>query len=76
MNGLLDFAQGASNAAAGAVSGNVDMLAWLLRKAGVPVPENALLSRQWMAEKLSSLSADEFEAIQVAGDALKRAFTE
>ena len=33
-------------------------------------------TRQWMAEKLSILSAEEMEAIQVAGDGLKRAFTE
>jgi DNA-binding MarR family transcriptional regulator len=33
-------------------------------------------TRLWMAEKLSVLSDDEIEAILVAGDALKRAFTE
>jgi DNA-binding MarR family transcriptional regulator len=33
-------------------------------------------TRQWMAEKLAVLSEDELEAILVAGDALKRAFTE
>lgn len=32
--GLLDFAQGMSNAAASNVSGPVDIIAWLLRKAG------------------------------------------
>jgi DNA-binding MarR family transcriptional regulator len=33
-------------------------------------------TRQWMAEKLAVLENDEFEAILIAGDALKRAFTE
>ena len=33
-------------------------------------------TRQWMAEQLAVLSEDELEAILVAGDALKRAFTE
>ena len=41
--GLLDqahsFAQGASNGVAGSLTGPVDGLAWLLRKAGVPVPQ-------------------------------------
>ena len=32
-------------------------------------------TRQWMAEKLSILSESELEAILIAGDALKRAFT-
>lgn len=50
-NALLDFLQAASNEAAGAVSGPVDLLSWGLRKAGVPVPQNSLLSSQWMADK-------------------------
>ena len=33
-------------------------------------------TREWMAEKLSVLGGEEFEAILIAGDALKRAFTE
>lgn len=41
--GLLDqahsFAQGASNGVASSLTGPVDGLAWLLRKAGVPVPQ-------------------------------------
>ena len=48
---LRDAAQGASNSAASNVSGPVDLLAWLLRKGGVPVPQNALGGSQWMAEK-------------------------
>jgi DNA-binding MarR family transcriptional regulator len=31
---------------------------------------------QWMSEKLAVLSQDELESILIAGDALKRAFTE
>ena len=33
-------------------------------------------TREWMAEKLSRLNAEELEAILIAGDALKRAFVE
>lgn len=51
MAGLLDFLQSASNSAASNVSAPVDGLAWLLRKAGVPVPSNPLLGSDWMAEK-------------------------
>jgi hypothetical protein len=49
--GLLDGLQSASNAAASNVSGPVDALAWLLRKAGVPVPEDAVGSSAWMERK-------------------------
>ena len=48
--GLLDFFQGASNAAAGNVSGPVDAIAWALRKAGVPVGDAPMGSSQWMAQ--------------------------
>lgn len=51
MAGLLDFMQSASNSAASNVSAPVDGLAWLLRKAGVPVPSNPLLGSDWMAGK-------------------------
>lgn len=50
-NALLDLLQGASNAAASNVSAPVDAIAWALRKLGVPVPQNALGSSQWMAEQ-------------------------
>ena len=50
--GLLDqahsFAQGASNGVAGSLTGPVDGLAWLLRKAGVPVPEAPMGGSDWM----------------------------
>lgn len=48
--GLLDFFQGASNAAAGNVSGPVDAIAWALRKAGVPVGDAPMGSSQWMEQ--------------------------
>ncbi len=51
MAGLLDFLQAASNSAASTVSGPVDGLAWLLRKAGVPVPEDAAGSSAWMEKR-------------------------
>ena len=50
-NALLNFLQSASNEAAGAVSGPVDLLGMGLRGLGVPVPRNALLSSEWMAER-------------------------
>jgi hypothetical protein len=50
-NALLNAAQAASNVAADTVAFPVDALSWLLRKAGVPVPENALLSSDWMKQQ-------------------------
>jgi hypothetical protein len=49
-NGLLDFLQGASNSVASNVSAPVDGLAWLLRKAGVPI-QNPVGGSDWMAQK-------------------------
>ena len=53
--GLLDqlgsFAQGASNSIAGGVSAPVDGIAWLLRKAGVPVPSNPVGGSDWMSQQ-------------------------
>ena len=50
--GLLDqahsFAQGASNGVASSLTGPVDGLAWLLRQAGVPVPQAPLGGSDWM----------------------------
>lgn len=51
MSGLLDFAQGASNAAASNVSAPVDALAWALRKIGIPVGDTPVGSSAWMAQK-------------------------
>ena len=51
MAGLLDFIQGASNAAASNVSAPVDGIAWLLRKAGVPIPDAPVGGSDWMAQK-------------------------
>lgn len=50
-NGLLDFLQGTSNAAASNLSAPVDGIAWLLRKAGIPVPDAPLGGSDWMAQK-------------------------
>jgi hypothetical protein len=47
--GLLDFAQGASNAVASNVSAPVDGLAWLLKKLGVPVGPAPVGGSDWMA---------------------------
>ena len=46
-----DTAQGASNAAAGIVSGPVDLLAWLARKAGAPVGDAPVGGSEWMARQ-------------------------
>ena len=51
MAGLLDFLQSASNASASTVSGPVDMLSWLLQKAGVPVGNAPPGSSAWMEQK-------------------------
>lgn len=48
---LRDTAQGASNSAASTVSAPVDVLAWLLRKGGVPVGPAPVLGSDWMAQK-------------------------
>ena len=45
------FGQGASNAAASTVTGPVDMLAWLLRKGGVPVGDTPMGGEAWMRQK-------------------------
>lgn len=50
MAGLLDFIQGASNAAASNVSAPVDGIAWLLRKAGLPIPASPVGGSDWMAQ--------------------------
>lgn len=49
--GLLDVLQSASNAVAGNVAGPVDLLSFLLRKGGVPVPEDAFGGSEWMKRK-------------------------
>lgn len=51
MSDLRDFFQGASNSIASNVSAPVDGIAWLLRKAGVPVPPNPMGGSDWMTEK-------------------------
>jgi hypothetical protein len=46
--GLLDTTQAASNSAASTVSAPVDALAWVLRKAGVPIPQAPFGGSDWM----------------------------
>lgn len=46
-----DVAQGASNAAASTITGPIDAMAWALRKANVPVPEDSIGSTIWAAQK-------------------------
>lgn len=48
---MRDFLQAASNTAADTVAAPVDLIAFLLRKAGVPVPQNAVGGTQWMTER-------------------------
>lgn len=53
--GLLDnvhnFAQGASNSAASNITAPVDGIAWLLRKAGLPIPSAPLGGSDWAAQR-------------------------
>lgn len=49
--GLLDFLQGASNSVASNVIAPVDGLAWMLRKAGLPIPDAPIGGSDWMAQK-------------------------
>ena len=51
MAGLLGALQGASNSVASNVSTPVDGLAWLLRKAGIPVGDAPIGGSDWMAKK-------------------------
>jgi hypothetical protein len=48
---LLDVGQSASNTIAQNVSAPVDGIAWLLRKAGLPIPSNPVGGSDWMAQK-------------------------
>lgn len=47
---IWDLLQAASNIASGSVTGNVDAAAWVLRKAGLPIPPNALGTSKWAEE--------------------------
>jgi hypothetical protein len=51
MADLRDFFQGASNSVASNVSAPVDGIAWLLRKAGLPIPTNPVGGSDWMAQR-------------------------
>lgn len=50
-NDIISFLQGMSNSAAGTVTAPVDGIAWLLRKAGVPVPAAPVGGSDWMEQK-------------------------
>jgi hypothetical protein len=66
---LRDTAQSASNSAASNLSAPVDAIAWALRKAGLPIPENAVGGSDWMEKK--GLTAPVKEGIpKMAGEVL------
>jgi GNAT superfamily N-acetyltransferase len=66
---LRDTAQSASNSAASNLSAPVDAIAWALRKAGLPIPENAVGGSDWMEKK--GLTAPVQEGIpKMAGEVL------
>ena len=65
--GLLDFLQSASNTAAGNVSAPVDGIAWLLRKAGVPVGDSPVGGSDWM-EKQGLTRPVQQSAASLAGE--------
>jgi len=49
--GLLDVLQSASNSVADTVAGPVDILSLLLRKGGVPIPDEPVGGSEWMKRK-------------------------
>ena len=67
--GLLDFFQAASNTAAENVSAPVDGLAWLLKKAGVPVGDTPVGGSAWMREKGLTRPVNQ-SAASLAGETL------
>lgn len=58
MAGLLDFIQGASNAAAGTVAGPVDLINMGLLGVGLPMPRNPVGGSQWMLERVQQPQQD------------------
>lgn len=48
---LRDTAQSASNSVAETASTPVDAITWALRKAGVNVPNDAVMGSEWMAKQ-------------------------
>jgi hypothetical protein len=69
MGRLRDLMQSASNTAASNVSGPVDLIGMLLRYGGIPLPQDAVGSSQWMAQKGLTRPVQQ-GAAQVAGDTL------
>jgi len=64
-----DLAQSASNTIASNVSGPVDVAAWLLRKAGVPVGPKPVMGSDWM-EQVGLTPPIQNGAPKVAGETL------
>lgn len=56
---LRDTAQSASNTVAENASIPVDAIAWALRKAGLPIPENAVGGSEWMAQNWLTAPVDQ-----------------
>lgn len=67
-NGM-NFLRSASNAAATNVTGPVDMLAWALRKAGLPIPDAPLGGSQW-AKNAGLLAETQRNPSWLAGETL------
>lgn len=65
MSGLLDFLQGASNAAASNVSGPVDLLSLAMRKAGAGaiIGDAPIGSSEWMAQHGLTRATDSFAGL-------------
>ena len=69
MAGLLDFLQSASNSVASNVTAPVDGIAWLLRKAGIPVPDAPLGGSDW-AQNAGLTRPVQQSASSLAGESL------
>ena len=69
MAGLLDFLQSASNSVASNVTAPVDGIAWLLRKAGIPVPDAPVGGSDW-AKNAGLLRDVEQSPASLAGESL------
>jgi len=69
MAGLLDFLQSASNSVASNVTAPVDGIAWLLRKAGIPVPDAPVGGSDW-AQNAGLTRPVQQSASSLAGESL------
>jgi len=48
LNETKSFGQGASNAAAMNVAGPIDGIAWILRRIGMPIPDDPVMGSEWL----------------------------